>query len=335
MTPTEKTGFTMKRALHIAVLVVFAAAAGSAATNSPAQSYPAKAVRIVVPYSTGSATDVMTRIIALKLTDIWGQQVLVDNQPGANGIPGTANVAKSAPDGHMLIMIAANHVVNASLYSRLPFDTVKDFRPIARIGQVPFVLCVPPAFPVRSLKEFVALAKRRPGEIDYASPGNGTPGHLAMELLKTMAGIKVVHVPYKGAATALTDVLGGQVPASFIVVAAAIPHIKNRKLIPLAVSSARRSPQLPEVASVDELGYKGFDIVSWIGIAGPARIPNEVVNKVSSDVLKIVSDPLTRDRIVGLGIEMVPVGPAEFGPYVASEHAKWGKIVKASGAKLD
>jgi tripartite-type tricarboxylate transporter receptor subunit TctC len=232
-------------------------------------------------------------------------------------------------------MIAANHVANASLYSKLPYDTVRDFRAIARIGQVPFVLCVHPSLPARSLKDFVALAKQRPGQINYSSPGNGTPGHLSMELLKTMAGIDVAHVPYKGAAQALTDMLGGQVPAGFVVIAAAIPQVNNGKLRPLAISSAKRSPQLPAVASFDELGYQGFDVVSWIGLAGPAGLPGDIVNKVSADTLKILQLADVRERIVAAGVEIVPAPADEFGAYIAKEHAKWGKLVKDSGAKLD
>ena len=300
-----------------------------------AQTYPSRPVRIMVPYSTGSATDVLSRVVAQKLSDAWGQTVVVDNQPGANGIPATATVANAPPDGYTLVMIAANHVVNASLYSKLPYDTVKDFRPIVRIGQVPFALCVHPALPAQTLKEFIALAKQRPGRVNYASPGNGTPGHLAMEMLKTMAGINVVHVRYKGAAQALVDVLGGQVPASFVVVASAIPQIKNRKLRPLAISSMRRSPQLPDVASVDELGYKGFDVVSWIGLAGPARMPADIVAKVSADVMKSIQQADARERIAAAGVEIVPAAADEFAAYVASEHAKWAKVVKDSGAKID
>jgi tripartite-type tricarboxylate transporter receptor subunit TctC len=317
------------------VQVVLGSLLAACAGVATAQTYPARAVRLMVPYSTGSATDVLSRVVAQKLSDAWGQSVIVDNQPGANGIPATATVAKAAPDGYTLIMIAANHVANASLYSKLPYDTVKDFRAIARIGQVPFVLCVHPSLPALSVKEFVALAKQHPGEINYASPGNGTPGHLSMELLKTMAGINVAHIPYKGAAQALTDMLGGQVPAGFVVVAAAIPQVHNGKLRALAISSAKRSPQLPDVASFDELGYKGFDVVSWIGLAGPAGLPNDIVAKVSGETLRILQLADVRERIVAAGVEIVPAPADEFGAYIAKEHAKWGKLVKDSGAKLD
>jgi tripartite-type tricarboxylate transporter receptor subunit TctC len=324
----------MKQFSGIFRAAIGALLAGSACLAA-AQPYPVRAVRLMVPYSTGSATDVLSRVVAQKLTDAWGQSVIVENQPGANGIPATATVAKAAPDGYTLIMIAANHVANASLYSKLPYDTVKDFRAIARIGQVPFVLCVHPSLPARSVKEFVALAKQHPGEINYASPGNGTPGHLSMELLKTMAGINVAHIPYKGAAQALTDMLGGQVPAGFVVIAAAIPQVRNGKLRALAISSAKRSPQLPDVATFEELGYKGFDVVSWIGLAGPAGLAGDIVGKISAETLKILQLPDVRERIVAAGVEIVPAPADEFGVYIAKEHAKWGKLVRDSGAKLD
>lgn len=321
----------MKRTLE---KLVIASAAFASATVA-AQNFPTHPVKLMVPYSTGSATDVLSRVVAQKLSDAWGQSVIVDNQPGANGIPATSTVAKAPADGYTLIMIAANHVANATLYSKLPYDTVKDFRAIARIGQVPFVLCVHPSLPVHSLKDLVALAKQHPGQINYTSPGNGTPGHLSMELFKTMAGVNLAHVPYKGAAQALTDMLGGQVPTGFVVVATAIPQIRNNKLRPLAISSAIRSPQLPDVASFDELGYKGFDVVSWIGLAGPAGLPNDIVAKVSGDTLKIVQMPDVRERILAVGVELVPAPADEFGAYIAKEHAKWAKLVKDSGAKLD
>lgn len=324
----------MRQIRNMVSVAAGALLAGSACLAS-AQAYPSKQVRLMVPYSTGSATDVLSRVVAQKLTDAWGQSVIVENQPGANGIPATSTVAKAAPDGYTLIMIAANHVANATLYSKLPYDTVRDFRAIARIGQVPFVLCVHPSLPTQSLQEFVALAKQKPGQINYSSPGNGTPGHLSMELLKTMAGIDVAHVPYKGAAQALTDMLGGQVPAGFVVVAAAIPQIRNGKLRALAISSAQRSPQLPELASFDELGYKGFDVVSWIGLAGPAGLTGDVVNKISAETLKILQLPDVRERILAAGVEIVPASADDFGAYIAKEHAKWGKLVKDSGAKLD
>lgn len=300
-----------------------------------AQQYPTHAVRIVVPYGAGSATDVLTRTIAQKLGEAWGQPVVVENLPGANGTIATATVAKAAPDGYTLIMVAGNHVANGSLYKTLPYDTLKDFRAIARIGQASFVLCVHPSLPVKTLAEFIAYAKAHPGEINYSSPGNGTPGHLAMETLKTRSGIKIVHVPYKGSAQATTDLVGGQVQSGFVVQSTAIPHIKADRLRGLAISSGTRSPKLSDVPTIAESGYPGFDLVSWIGLIAPAQVPAPIVDKISADVMKIINTPEIQDRLSGIGISPFPAPASEFGPYIEAEYAKWSKIVKDSGAHLD
>ena len=300
-----------------------------------AQSYPTKPIRFVVPYGTGSATDALSRLIAQKMSDNLGQQVVVDNQPGANGIPASAAVAKAAPDGYTLIMIAANHVVNASLYSKLPFDTLKDFKPIERVAFAPFILTVHPSMPVKDLKEFIAFAKTRPGQINYASPSNGSPAHLATELLKTQTGIDLVHIPYKAAAQAQSDVIGGQVPVMVIVAAAAIPQIKAGRLRALGVTTLTRLPQVPEVPTIDEAGVKGFEMISWIGVAGPAGLPPDVVSKLSGEISRIVQQPDNAARIRGLGLE-ISLMPAEpFAAYMAKEQARWGEVVRRAGARLD
>ena len=313
-------------------LCVFAVFTSSAIA---AEAFPTRTVRIVVPYAAGTATDTLARTFAQQLGEAWGQPGVVENLLGANGTIATAGVAKAAPDGYTLLMIAANHVISASLYKSLSYDAVKDFRAIARIGEVPFVLCVNPSVPATTLAEFVALAKKQPGKINYVSPGNGTPGHLAMEMLKTASGIDVVHLPYKAAGQALTDLLGGQVQASFIVESSAIPQIKAGKLRALAISSTTRSAQLPDVPSLAETGYKGFEVVSWIGLAGPAKLPDDVVSAISAQVLRIVQLPAIRERIVAAGITVFPAGADEFGAYIAREHVKWAKAVKDSGATLD
>ncbi len=317
------------------VLSCIAAVGVIASMTIAAQTFPQRPVRIVVPYGAGTATDTLTRTIAQHLTEAWGQPVVVENLPGANGTIATASVAKAAPDGYTLIMVAANHMINASLYKNLTYDPVKDFRAIARIGQIPFVLCVNPSVPASTLNEFVALAKQRPGQINYVSPGSGSPAHLSTEMLKTSAGINLVHVPYKNAGQALTDLIGGQVQASFVVESAALPHIRSGKLRPLAISSPARSANLPDVPTTAELGYKGVEVVSWIGLAGPAGLPDDIVNATSAQVTKIMQIPAVRDRILGAGIALVPAGPDEFGAYMASEHEKWAKAVKDSGATLD
>ena len=300
-----------------------------------AQLYPAKAVRVIVPYGTGSATDALARLIAQKMSDSVGQQVVVDNQPGANGIPASAAVAKAPPDGYTLIMIAANHVVNASLYSKLPYDTLKDFKPVLRVAFAPFILTVHPSLPVKNLAEFIALAKSRPGQLNYASPSNGSPAHLATELLKAQTGINLTHIPYKAAAQAQADVIGGQVPVMFIVAAAAIPQIKAGRLRALGVTTLERLPQIAEVPTLDEAGIKGFEVVSWIGFAGPAGLPPDIVARLSGEFTRIVGEPETAARIKGLGLE-ISLMPAEpFAAYMAKEQARWGEVVRRAGARLD
>jgi len=303
--------------------------------NAAAQSYPAKTIRFMVPYSTGSATDALARLVAQKLSEGFGQQVVVENQPGANGIPASSTVAKSPPDGYTIIMIAANHVVNASLYSKLPFDTLKDFRPVTRIAFAPFILTVHPSLPVKNLNEFVAFAKARPGQLNYGSPSNGSPAHLATELLKTMTGINLVHVPYKAAAQAQSDLIGGQIPVMFVVASAAIPQVKGGRLRALGVTSPQRLSQVPEIPTIDEAGVKGFEMVSWIGLAGPAGMPGEIVGRLSSEVNRIVGLPDVRDRIRGLGLEIALMPSDEFAAYMAKEQARWGDVVRKAGARLD
>ncbi len=305
------------------------------AAQVSAQSYPARTVRLVVPYSTGTATDALARLIAQRLGDALGQQFVVDNQPGANGITGSAIVAKAAPDGYTLIMFAANHVVNASLYSKLPYDTLKDFRPILRVAFAPFVLAVHPSLPAKDLREFIALAKARPGEINYASPSNGSPPHLSVELLKSLTGVNLVHIPYKTAAQAQSDVIGGQVPVMVFVAAAAIPQIKAGRLRALGVTTLTRLAQLPQVPTIDEAGVSGFEMISWIGFAGPAALPQDIVARLSPEMTRVVQQPETAERIRGLGLEISLMEADAFAAYMAKEQARWGEVVRRAGARLD
>ena len=320
---------------RVLVAVCFGWLWALAAQGAYAQAYPAKAVRLIVPYSTGSATDALGRVIAQKLGENLGQQVVVDNQPGANGIPASSAVAKAVPDGYTLIMLAANHVVNASLYRNLPFDTLKDFKPIVRVAFAPFVLTVHPSLPVRDLREFIAFAKTRPGQINYASPSNGSPAHLATELLKTRTGIDLVHIPYKTAAQAQSDLIGGQVPVMVVVAAAAIPQIKAGRLRALGVTTLARLVQLPDVPTIDEVGVKDFETISWIGFAGPPALPPDVVAKLASEITRIVQQPDNAERIKGLGLEISLMQPDPFAAYMAKEQARWGEVVRRAGARLD
>jgi tripartite-type tricarboxylate transporter receptor subunit TctC len=325
----------MRRILNVMLLAAFALAFGAAVSPAHAEGFPTHPVRLLVPYSPGSATDTLARTVAEKLGEMWGQAVVVEDQPGANGTIATAAAAKAAPDGYTLLMIAANHSINASLYKSLPYDDIKSFRALARIGKAAFVLCVNPALPASNVAELVALAKQQPGKINYSSPGNGTPGHLALEMIKSLSGADIVHVPYKGAAQATTDLVGGQVQAGFVVESTAIPLVKSGKLRALAISSAVRSLLLPDVPTVAESGYPGFDVVSWIGVVGPAGIPDDVVKTISDAVLKAVDSSEVKARVAGLGLTTFPAGAAEFAAYMVAEHRKWGKAVADSGARID
>jgi tripartite-type tricarboxylate transporter receptor subunit TctC len=300
-----------------------------------AQAYPARSVRIIVPLGTGSASDAMTRIVAQKLNEVWSQPVVVENQPGANGIPATTAVVKSPPDGYTLMIIAANHVINASLYSKLPYDTLRDIKPIARMGFTPLLLVTHPSVPAKNVKEFIALAKAKPGQLNYGSAGNGSPTHLAGVLFQSMTGAKTVHVPYKIVANAQTDVVGGQVEFLFVVPSFAIPQIQAGRLRGLGVASLKRMPQLPDLPTIDEAGVPGFEVLAWIGIAGPGNITDEVVNKVAADTLRVLGLQDVRDRINTLGLEISTMPPRDFQEYVVAEQAKWAKMVKESGAKAE
>ncbi len=300
-----------------------------------AQAYPERPVRIVVPLSTGSATDALTRLIAQKLSEQWEKPVVVENIPGANGIVGTQTVVKAPPDGYSLIMIAANHVINASLYSKMPFDTLRDVKPIVRVAFTPLVLSVHPSVPAQSVKEFIELAKAKPGQINYGSAGSGSATHLAGEIFKSMTGTDIIHVPYKAISQAQSDLLGGQITSMFVVMSAAIPQINTGKLRALGVTSSQRMPQLPQVPTIDEAGVKGYEVASWIGLAAPAGTPDEIVNKINADVTKIVNQPEVRQRIQGLGLELALMPPRTFGEFMAKDQAKWAEVVKKSGARLD
>lgn len=321
--------------MKICVSLIVGLMAALAAVAALAQAYPGKAVRIVVPLGTGSASDAMTRIMAQKLNDAWSQPVIVENQPGANGIPATAAVVKSPPDGYTLMIIAANHVINTSLYSKLPYDAMRDIKPIARMGFTPLLMVAHPSVPAKTVKEFIALAKSKPGQLNYGSAGNGSPTHLTGELFQSMTGIKTVHVPYKIVANAQTDVVGGQIEFLFVVPSFAIPQIKAGRLRGLGVASLKRMPQLPELPTIDEAGVRGFEVLAWIGIAGPGNISEEVINKVANDTIRVLGLPDVRERINTLGLEISTMPPRDFQDYVVKEQAKWAKVVKESGAKAE
>lgn len=321
----------MKPIRHAVVGLLIAAASLSAF----AQAYPERPVRIVVPLSTGSATDTLTRLIAQKLSDQWGKPVVVENLPGANGIVGTESVVRAPADGYTLVMIAANHVINASLYTKLPFDTLRDVKPVVRIAFTPLVLAVHPSVAANSVREFIELAKAKPGQVNYGSAGSGSATHLAGEMFKSMSGAAITHVPYKAISQAQSDLLGGQIQSMFVVLSAAIPQVNAGKLRALGVTSSKRMPQLPQVPTIDEAGVKGYEVASWIGLAAPAGTPDDIVNKIHADVAKLASQPDFVQRIQGNGLELALMAPREFGDFMAKDQAKWAEVVKQSGARLE
>ena len=300
-----------------------------------AQAYPNKTIRMIVPFAAGGPTDVMARSVGQKLTESWGQPVVIDNRGGGGGNIGSDIVAKATPDGYTIGMVIVSHAINASLYSKLPYDPVKDFAPVTLAGAATIVLVAHPSVQAKSVKELIALAKSKPGKIDWASPGTGTPHHLAGELFKTLTGIDMVHIPYKGAAPALVDLLGGQVSLAFVSLPAALPHIKAGKLTALGVSGPQRSAVAPEVPTIAESGLPGYELENWYGVLSPARTPREIVTKLNGEIVKILQTQDVKERLNGQGFEIRTSTPEQFAAYLKSEIVKWAKIVKASGAKVD
>ena len=314
---------------------VIAASILSAPPEAAAQGYPAKPVRIIVPFSSGTAADIAARQLGQRLSDAWGQGVVIENQMGAGGNIGAVTVAKAAPDGYTLLMVGINNVINPSLYKDIGYDMVRDFKPIVRVSVAPLAFVAHPSFPANSIPELIALARAKPKTILYGSGGNGSVTHLSFELLKAKTGIDMTHVPYKSIAQMLIDVLGNQIPLASPAAASALPHIKAGKLKALAVTSAKRSSQLPEVPTVAEAGVPDFDVSAWNGLIAPARTPDEIVAKIHADVVKAAQGKDFLEALHKQGLEADIAGPAEFRAYIGAELAKWSKLVKDSGAKLD
>jgi len=315
-----------------ATLVLALAVAGPVA----AQGYPAKPIRLVAPSTPGDAPDVIARMVADKLSIALGQQVVVENRPGAGGVVGSEIVAKALPDGYTLIMgNAGSHGINAAVYSKLPYDIQRDFAPVSQIALAPNIFVVNPDIPAKSIPEFVAYAKARPGQLAYASGGNGSSAHMSMELLKSMAGIELIHVPYKGSSPALTDVMAGQVAVMSVNMPPAVPLVTAGKLRALAVTTRTRSPLMPEVPTVAESGLPGYETVAWFGVLAPAGTPKEIVNRLSVEIAKIARSPEMRERLVSLGAEPVGGTPDEFAAVIARDIAKWTALAKSVGIKVD
>jgi tripartite-type tricarboxylate transporter receptor subunit TctC len=312
-------------------LALLVAYAGLAA----AQQFPAKPVRLVVPYPAGGPVDLIARALGQKLAGTLGQQIVVDNRAGANGIIGVEVVAKAAPDGYTLVMASTStHSINPAMYKKLPFDAIRDFAPVARLTTRPYVLVVHPSVPAASVRELIALAKSKPGDLTYASGGgNGSGNHLAGELFKTMAGVNILHVPYKGAAPAMTELLGGQVNIMFAPILSALPHVGSGKLRALAVTDLRRAAVAPELPTMAESGLAGFEFNIWDAILAPAGTPAPVVSALNSEIVKILAMPDVQQRFAAMGVVPAGSAPAELMEFMKADAAKWAKVLRDAGVQ--
>ena len=306
-----------------------------AGTVHSADNYPNRPIRVIVPYTAGGSADVFARAVGQKLSDMWGQQIVVDNRPGSGGVIGTETAATAPRDGYTLMMgNTANIAINPALYKKLNFDTVRDFAPITLVAIAPYVMVAPVSLNVTNPKEFIALAKAKPGQLNYASLGNGSASHLSAELLQTLAGIKLIHVPYKTLGTVLPDLISGQVQVFFLGMVSAQSQIKGGRLRAIGVTGPKRSAAMPDVASLAE-AVPGFDVVSWYGYFAPTGTPRAIVNKVNADVKKVLALPEIRDRLAGEGAEVTSSSPEEFASLIKSDMGKWARVVKQSGAHAD
>ena len=325
-------GHEILRSLAIAAAAALCVGAGT----STAQQYPFKSIRLIVPYPPGGPADTLARMIGQQLTAAWGQPVIVDDRGGGGGVIAAELAAKSAPDGHTLFMAAIQtHAINPGLYAKLPYDPIKDFAPITPASFDPLLLVLNTGVPAANLKELVALAKARPGQLNYASTGIGGSSQLAMELLKSMAGINLIHVAYKGAAPAVTDMLSGQTQATFLGISGMLALVKSGRLRALAVSSVKRSAVAPEVPTVAESGYPGFEIITWYGVAAPAGTPASIIRRLNTEIARIMRLPEVKDRLAASGAEAVSTTPEQFGAFIKSEMAKWRKVIQDANIKAD
>ncbi|MEO6742943.1 MAG: tripartite tricarboxylate transporter substrate binding protein [Caldimonas sp.] len=323
--------FNRRAALCVALLV-------SAAAVAPAfaQDFPSRPVRIVVPFAAGGGVDILTRALAQPLGERLGQQVIVDDKPGAGGNLGVDAVAKSPADGYTLVMATTGtHTINPGLYPKLPFDAERDFKPVTLIASVPNLLVVNPALGVDSAAALVALAKSKPGALSFASFGNGASNHLSGEMLKSLTGIDVIHVPYKSAPQAVTDLMAGQTAFAFVNTPLALPHVRSGKLKALAVTGARRSAATPEFPTMQEAGVPGFVVESWYGLMAPAGTPDAVIARLHKETLAVLATPEVRDFFAKQGADVVTSSPAEFAAMVKTERARWAEVIRTSGAKVD
>jgi tripartite-type tricarboxylate transporter receptor subunit TctC len=296
-----------------------------------AQQYPSGPIRLIVGYTAGGATDLLARAVGAKLSEGLGQPVIVENRPGAGSVIGSAAVARAAPDGYTLLMGAFALAVNATLQKNVPYDTLKSFAPISQVAMTPYLLVVHPSMPVKNVQQLIALAKKLPGELNYASAGIGTGAHLSGELLRTIAGVEIVHVPYKGAKPATVDVLGGRVTMTFVNILQTMPLVRQGKLRALGVTTAKRSSIAPDIPTIAESGVPGYELDGWFGVLAPANTPQSVISILHSAIINALQAKETRDRFLALGVEPVGSSPEEFGRFIRNEVHKWGDIVRRAG----
>jgi tripartite-type tricarboxylate transporter receptor subunit TctC len=300
-----------------------------------ADTYPSKPVKIIVPFGPGGFTDVVARILQKELAPVLGQPIIIENRPGAGSTIGTDAVAKSPPDGYTLVMISTTHVISPHLYTKMPYDALGDFAPIMELVEGPYVMVVNPSLPAKDVREFIALAKEKPGDIFFASSGNGSSQHLVGALFMQMAGVKLTHVPYKGSNAAMQDLLGGQVKASFVGMPNALPNLASGKLRALAVTTRKRSPDLPGVPTMDEAGVKGYDATIWLGMLAPKATPREIVDKLNASMRKVLADPEAQKLMHKAGVEVAPSTPEQLESLMKSEYARWGEVVAKTGAVVN
>jgi len=316
------------------LIAAVAACACAPALAQPVSAYPSKTVRLVVPFTPGGSTDILGRVVAQRLTEAWGQQVVVDNRPGAGGTIGVELVAKAAPDGYTLVM---GHIgtfgVNPSLYPKLGYDAIKDFAPVSLVALVPNMMAVHPSMPVKSVKEFLAFARARPGQLNYGSGGNGSAAHLAVEYLKLAAKLDIVHVPYRGTAPMITDLIGGQLSLTITGVPPLLQHVRGGRLRALGVATAKRIALLPDLPTIAESGVPGYEATQWYGVLAPAATPKEIVARINADIVRSLKRPDTAEKMSGEGAEPVGSAPGEFADFIRNEIPRWAKVIKASGAR--
>ena len=321
---------------HARLILACTLAAGASMPAWPQAGYPNRPVKIIVAFPPGQATDQTARALAQKMSETLGQQFFIENRPGAASIIGSEAAAKAPNDGYTLFMGSSGSLaVNPGMYAKLPYDAARDFTPIAQAMKVPFFIVVRNDFPATTVKDLVAYLKANPDRVNFGSAGSGASNHLSTELFKSVAGVSMIHVPYKGSPPAVTDLLGGQIGLMFETGPLVLPHVKSGRLKFLAVGSTQRSAALPDLPTIAESGYPGFETVGWAGLLAPAGTPREIISKLNAEAVRILGQPELKERFVAMGAELVSGTPEEFGAYIKSETAKWGKVIRDSGAKAE